>query len=156
MLFALLGKIWKRLPPRARIFTSRVFQAKFSTSAGGIITNEGGEVLLLNHVLRPSSGWGVPGGFMERGEQPEDAFRREIREETRLELRNVEFYRARTSGSHIEFMFRAEAVGTASVNSREITELGWFGIDRLPAEMSVDQKSFVRAALEGRPLKTKT
>lgn len=137
------------MPPRARRLATRIFQVRFTVSAAGIITNEKGEVLLLNHVLRPVSGWGVPGGFLNFGEQPEAAFRREIREETGLELKEVSLYRTRTFKRHIEIIFLATGVGEANVKSREIIELGWFAIDDIPKEMSLDQQFMVRKALLG-------
>lgn len=147
MLFKIIGKIWKKLPRRSRVWASRLFNVKFTVSAGGVITNANGEVLLLNHVLRPVSGWGVPGGFMNFGEQPEAAFRREIMEETGLELKDVRMYRARTFKRHIEIIFLATGVGEASVKSREITELGWFAVDDIPSEMNLDQQFMIRKAL---------
>lgn len=147
MIYEIAGKIWKIMPRKMRTLVARSVQVKFTVSAAGVITNEKGEVLLLNHLLRPMSGWGVPGGFMEAGEQPEAAFRREIKEETGLELRNVRLYRSRTLKRHIEIIFLAEAVGEASVQSREILELGWFAPDAVPREMSVDQQFLVKNAL---------
>lgn len=137
------------MPPGARILATRIFQVRFTVSAAGIITNEKGEVLLLNHVLRPVSGWGVPGGFLNFGEQPEAAFRREIREETGLELKNISLFRTRTFRRHIEIIFLATGVGQASVKSLEIIELGWFAIDDIPKEMSLDQQFMVRKAVVG-------
>lgn len=147
MLYVLMSKIWKRLPRKGRIFLSRSLQTKFTVSAAGIITNENGEVLLLNHILRPVAGWGVPGGFMETGEQPETTFRREIKEETGIEVRDVTIYRARTIRRHIELIFLAKGVGTAEVRSKEITELGWFAVDAMPTEMSLDQQFLIKNAL---------
>src|SRR5207253_764294 len=123
------AKIWKRLPRSVRMALSRSIQTKFTVSAAGIITNEKGEVLLLDHYLRPMSGWGLPGGFLEFGEQPEAAFRREIREEACIEVANVTIYRARTFGRHIEIIFLATGVGEARVGSREIRGLAWFEIE---------------------------
>jgi ADP-ribose pyrophosphatase YjhB (NUDIX family) len=147
MLYVLMSKVWKRLPRKGRILLSRSIQTKFTVSAAGIITNEKGEVLLLNHILRPIAGWGLPGGFMDAYEQPEAAFRREIKEETGLEVRHVKLYRARTIRRHLEIIFIAAGVGTAEVRSREITELGWFAIDAMPAEMSLDQQFLITNAL---------
>ena len=131
------------MPRRARRWLTRRVQPHFTVSAAGVITNERGEVLLLNHVLRPDSGWGLPGGFLNAGEQPEDAFQREIREETGLELSVVKLAHSRTLQRHIEIIFTAKAVGKASVKSREITELGWFDLEHMPEEMSRDQKFLI-------------
>lgn len=126
---------------------TRRTQAKFTISAAGIITNKNGEVLLLNHILRPNSGWGVPGGFMNYNEQPEAAFRREIREETGIEMEDVRLYRCRAGVSHIEIIFTAKGIGDPEVKSREIIELGWYDIDAMPPEMALDQQFLIRNAL---------
>lgn len=147
MLYKIAGKIWKVMPRKMRVLVSRSVQTKFTVSAAGVIVNEAGEVLLLNHVLRPDSGWGVPGGFLDRGEQPEAAFRREIKEETGLDLRDVAIYRARTLKRHIEIIFTATAIGEAKVSSKEILGLGWFTVETIPPEMSLDQQFLVRRAL---------
>src|SRR5215207_10042783 len=126
MLGDALGVIWKRIPSRLRLRIIRVTQKKFTASVAVIITNRDGKVLLLEHFLRPGSGWGIPGGFIEHGEQPEAAIRREIREETGIELENPQMLRVRTLHRHIEFLFRAESNQAGAVKSREIRSLGWF------------------------------
>ncbi|MCV4785482.1 NUDIX domain-containing protein, partial [Escherichia coli] len=78
-------------------------------------------------------GWGLPGGFINKGEQPESAIRREIHEETGLELENLEIFLVRTMGQHIEILFSATANGEGRVLSREITQLGWFSPEMLPS-----------------------
>jgi 8-oxo-dGTP diphosphatase len=143
MLFFALGKLWKKMPRGVRRWLTRRVQTGFTVSAAGVITNERGEVLLLDHVLRPVSGWGLPGGFLNAAEQPEAAFRREIREETGLELREVKLAHIRTMHRHIEIIFTAKAVGKASVKSREITQLGWFDLDNMHEEMSLDQQFLI-------------
>ncbi len=147
MLINIAGTIWKKMPKGMRRWLTRRSQTGFTVSAAGIITNEKDEVLLLNHVLRPISGWGLPGGFMNTGEQPEAALRREIREETGIELTNVGLARSRTLYQHIEIIFTGRAVGDPHVKSREITDLGWFGLDNMPAEMSQDQRSLILKVL---------
>ena len=143
----LVAKIWRNLPPFVRMKLVRVSQKKFTASVAAIITNERREVLLLEHVLRPGSGWGIPGGFMEHGEQPEQAICREIGEETGLKLENVRLYRARVLRRHIEFVFRAEAQGEARILSREIIQAGWFEIAKMPEKMSRTQKSLIEKVL---------
>ena len=147
MLLSLAAKLWKLLPRRGRRAITRSVQAKFTVSAAGIILNEKGQVLLLDHLLRPRSGWGLPGGFLERGEQVEAALRREVREETGLDLARVRLCRARTLDRHIEVIFLADAVGQPRVNSREIKSFAWFSVDDLPPEMALDLQFMLHAEL---------
>jgi ADP-ribose pyrophosphatase YjhB (NUDIX family) len=121
MLKKIVRTIWINLPPSFRRMIVRATQPTFTVSVAAIIINEKGEVLLLDHVLRSRSSWGVPGGFLAHGEQPVAAVQRELREETGIEITSAELFRVRTvGGRHVEIMYRAEAVGTATVKSREI------------------------------------
>lgn len=148
MLKKFVGLIWRKLPPLVRTKIMRGTQAKFTASVAAIVENEAGEVLLLDHVLRPRSGWGIPGGFLGFGEQPAEAVRRELREETGLELKNLEMFSVRTIGRHIEILFRAQASGTASVKSREINAVGWFKASEMPEKMNQTQKSIIENLLK--------
>lgn len=138
--------LWVSLPQKLRLRLIRVSQPKFTASVAAAVFDEKGRVLLLKHVLRTSSGWGLPGGFIKSSEQPESAIQREICEETGLTILAPELIRVRTLGSHIEILFTALSTGHARVRSREITELGWFSIDSLPAGLPAGQESIIRTA----------
>jgi 8-oxo-dGTP diphosphatase len=114
-----------------------------------LIFDEQGRILLLEHVFRPDSGWGIPGGFLSKAEQPEAALRRELREEIGIEVADVEmlFARALTRPRQIEIYFRARAIGPPVPRSFEIKSAGWFSIDDLPPELSRDQRRLIRRAL---------
>jgi ADP-ribose pyrophosphatase YjhB (NUDIX family) len=100
--------------------------------------------LLLNHVLRPASGWGIPGGFLKAGEQPIDSARREIFEETGLELRDLKLITAHTLGRHIEILFAARSdVDVITLKSREIIGFQWFEPEKLPTGMNRLQRSMI-------------
>ncbi|MDX6558143.1 MAG: 8-oxo-dGTP diphosphatase [Blastocatellia bacterium] len=149
MFIEFLGAIWRRLPSLVRRRLIRSGQRRFTVTAGAMIFDDQGRILLLEHVFRPDSGWGIPGGFLTKGEQPDAALRRELREEIGIEVENVEllFARALPTERQIEIYFRAEALGTPEPCSFEIRSAGWFPVSDLPAELSKDQRRLIQRAL---------
>ena len=147
MIKKFVGKIWKRLTPATHVKIVRMTQPKFTVSAAAIVVNERGEVLLLDHVFRPTSNWGIPGGFIKINEPPEKAVCREIFEETGLRLKNVRLVRVRTNYRHLEILYRADASGKAEAKSAEINAAKWFEPGEIPEEMSNGQKADVKEFL---------
>ena len=127
-------------------------QPRFAVTAGAVVSDERGRVLLLRHVLRKGSGWGVPGGFLTPGEQPDEAVRRELREETGLELDSVElaFVRSLEHAQQVEIIFRctmsAAALGGLD-KGFEIDRAEWFARDALPRGLGADQRRIIERAL---------
>lgn len=148
MLTDFLGAIWRQLPGSVRRRLMRVGHRRFTATAGAMIFDDDDRILLLDHVFRPDSGWGIPGGFLNRGEQPEAGLRRELREEVGLELDSVEllFARSLRRPRQIEIYFRAKPIGTPHPRSFEIKRAQWFALDALPDELSKDQRKLIERA----------
>ncbi|NJN98504.1 MAG: NUDIX hydrolase [Anaerolineales bacterium] len=64
----------------------RLFVPRHYVGAVGVIFNEAGQVLVMEHVFRPHFPWGLPGGWVERGEDPAETVRREVEEELALRI----------------------------------------------------------------------
>src|SRR3982074_1872144 len=128
MFIKFLGAIWRRLPGSVLSRLVRIGQKRFTARPAAVIFDNQGQILLLEHVFRSDKGWGIPGGFLSKGEQPEAALRRELREEIGIELEQVEVLFARTlpRPRQIEIYFTARAIGTPRPCSFEIRTAAWF------------------------------
>jgi len=146
----LLGAVWRRVPKPLKRLTVRWSHPRFAVTAGGIISDANGRVLLLKHRFRPGSGWGLPGGFIEEGEQPEEALRRELREEIGLEVGQPKLFavRAFKEPKQIEIVFSCQAEGDLDQLNFEIKQAGWFSLDELPGQLPKDQARLIKRALD--------
>ncbi len=71
--------------------TGRIYPRRPVVGVGAVILRRG-RVLLVRRGRPPGQGlWSLPGGVLETGERLEDGVRREVREETGLEVRSAEF-----------------------------------------------------------------
>jgi ADP-ribose pyrophosphatase YjhB (NUDIX family) len=108
----------------------------------GAVVWRGTGVLLVRRGTPPLAGeWSLPGGKQEWGETVEAAVRREVREETALELGPLTFVEvvdlvatdaAGEVGRHYTLLdYTAEAVPGDAVAGDDAEALAWFGIDEL-------------------------
>ena len=145
---SLIGNIWRLLPSRVRRWSMRVTHARFTVTAGAIIFNDAGKVLLLKHRFRAGSGWGLPGGFLEAGEQPLEALKRELHEEIGVEVETAEIFTARSfrKPRQVEVLFRCRITGAAKPRTMEVERAEWFSIHSLPDGLPRDQRLLVERA----------
>lgn len=78
-------------------------------TVGGLIFDREGRVLMIR-THKWSDRWGIPGGKIKSGEAAEAALKREIREETGLEIGDVEFVLVQDCIDSPEFYRRAHFV----------------------------------------------
>src|SRR6185295_6599679 len=126
----------------------RLAHTRFTVTAGALIFNQNGQILLLKHRFRAGSGWGLPGGFLEAGEQPIDALRRELREEIGLEVKDVEIFGVRSfkKPKQVEVLFLCRANGSVTPRSMEVERAEWFSLQSLPTGLPRDQRLIVERA----------
>ena len=152
MLASLLGAIFRHLPGPVRRRVVRLGQKRFTVTAGAFVFDDEGRLLLLEHEFRADSRWGLPGGFIGKGEQPGEALQRELREEVSLEVADVELYFVRTlkRPPQVEMYFACKAVNTPTPSSFEIRKAQWFDTNDLPHDLSNDQRKMIKRALDVR------
>jgi ADP-ribose pyrophosphatase YjhB (NUDIX family) len=112
----------------------RLTRPRFTAGAVGVLFNTLGEVLLVEHVYHTAPQWGLPGGYVDRGEDPQQTVVREMREE--LEL-GVEIIRAlvierSAFGAHLDIAYLCQSDQLVGRLSSELLEYRWVQPDQLP------------------------
>lgn len=113
-----------------------------------IMTNLGGDVLLLRHSYGPDV-WGLPGGGINRGEEPEAAARREVREELGIELTRLEpigtLEEVLSGSPHTAHLFAAICNQHPHPDGREVVEARFFPSHSLPEPLGRTTRARIAA-----------
>jgi len=80
------------------------YKAERPISTVGALIHDGTGKVLMIRTHKWSDLWGIPGGKIERGEPSEEALRREIKEETNLEISDIHFVMVQDSIDSPEFI----------------------------------------------------
>jgi ADP-ribose pyrophosphatase YjhB (NUDIX family) len=141
--------VWKALPIPLRRRILLLTQATFTLGVTGVVVDTERGVLLMRNRLRESSGWELPGGFVDRDETLESALIREIRQETGLEIEVVGLLSTRIARpEHVDVCYACRVTGgTFRIDNSEVLAARYFAADALPAQLPPDQAQSVEAAL---------
>lgn len=120
-----------------------------------VIALMGGGLVLIRRANPPYEGfYALPGGFVEYGERVEDAARREMLEETGLEVRlkalvGVYSDPSRDPRGHVvSIAYLAEVIGGALKPATDAKEVKVFPIDNLPEKLAFDHEQILKDALK--------
>jgi ADP-ribose pyrophosphatase YjhB (NUDIX family) len=126
-----------------------------NSPAVGILIIKKGQVLLSKRGINPFKGyWDYPGGFLEFGEHPETAAKREVLEETGLVIEILDLlgiYINKDYEYQREKIYPQDAVYVAKIKSGrleakdDVIQLKWFSINAPPEKISF---SCVKEALK--------
>ncbi len=124
---------------------------RFSAGVSGVLFDDAGRVLLLEHVYHARRPWGLPGGWLDRGEAPDLAITREFAEETQLTVEVVSlltvekdtFWRQHLN---VGYLMRCPDLGQAIQLSHESRSYAWVLPGELPA-MDGFQRRLIEHAL---------
>jgi len=151
----ILLKIWRTLPQAywLRFSIQRLFIQNFLVGVAGAIFNQAGKILLFKHSYRKEYPWGLPSGWLKKGEQPGEALIREIKEETGWDARIVRplFVKADDVWSRLDVIFICEMINSPEnrtfTPSYEVIEAKFYATTALPLLMP-SQKRIILEAYE--------
>lgn len=119
--------LWKLIRPRTRGVKVMPF-------------NRDGQIMLIRNSYGASDLFVLPGGGVRLWERPEDAARREVREELGCSveaLRAVSTHSSSAEGKRdTVHLFEAVLVGSPQIDDCEVAEARFFSLDALPAALS--------------------
>ena len=123
-----------RLPGRFRSFLVRTLSPSFTVGTMVVVERDDGAILFTQAPYRAK--WSLPGGLLDRGEEPDVAARRELHEELGIEVEllppPVYILDVRRQLCHVVFRGRVVAGQEPVKASVEVSALHWFPADQLP------------------------
>jgi 8-oxo-dGTP diphosphatase len=130
-------------------------EARHSVAVAAVVLDEQDRVLLMKR--RDHDNWEPPGGVLRTGEQPDEGARREVREETGVEidlgpLRGVY---ANVEEVVISLVFRATARTPARKSSEEAAEIRWAPGAEAEALLNGDYRQWLEDALNDDPVEVR-
>jgi 8-oxo-dGTP diphosphatase len=109
------------------------------TTVAAVITNNKDQVLLTRRNIEPfKDQWCLPGGHVDRFERVVDAVVREAKEETGLDFtpRFLDYFDEIIPEYEIHavvLVFTGRGSGTFTAQETEVTDMGWFSLDKARA-----------------------
>lgn len=151
--YKILARIWPLLPETLRWWLLWLANPKVVVGVSGVLLNEQDEVLLLKHRFHPEHPWGLPGGWIERGERVDEAWRREVREETGLIVVVQGIVVQNSTSLSLEFILVGRvAGGELELDAKEILDARFFPWKKLPAGVHRDHLEAIRRVFAGETL----
>jgi 8-oxo-dGTP diphosphatase len=139
-----------KIKPKATSKAKAKKRRRGQRRAYALITNKKGKILL---VRNRRGRWTLPGGRARRGEKLREAVVREVREETGLRIRT----KKRVTGEHIRkhrrpcdrcVAFRAKVEKGKPKPRREIIEIAWVDVRRVPKRLKAYRSKEIERMLE--------
>lgn len=129
-------EVFRRLPIVVRRLVTRLVAPTYTIGVVAVCLDAEDRVLLLRS--RHQQGWGLPGGLLQRGEQPSSALLRELAEEIGVVVAPDELSRSPAAvvdpGSRQVTIVHLVALSSDAIaDGVEIVEVGWFSRTEVPA-----------------------
>ena len=145
----LLAKIYQLSYPLALAYW---FIFRPHTEGVRCIIRSDDQILLIKHTYGPDL-YTVPGGGIHKNESKEDAVRREIREEVRLQVTDLKLltrnlYTKEYKKDTVHLFTATTDTANITIDQSELKEAAWFPIQKLPENIYPNLKKHLHALLK--------
>jgi mutator protein MutT len=131
---------------------------EFKLGCGALIINDNNQVLLIKRGSKAKSErgvWSRPGGGVEEGESPEEAVKREIKEELGIEIEILEpldfIEHLSDTGQHwiaLGYLAKVKNGEPRIMEPEKIEEIKWFSLDEIPENLAIYTQEGIRKLKE--------
>lgn len=145
-----------RRPPGSWLLrvAQRLLPTRQPVGVLAVVLDDARRVLLIDHVTRYPHPLGLPGGWLDRAERPEDGLRRELQEELGLQMLDARYLLSAPHGNGtgrpygLTLVYRvAVAPGEPTRTSAEVLDVLWLDVDEATMRLRDFEADAVRLAL---------
>ncbi len=135
---------WRALPLWGKRLLLWLFNTHFVVGAAAVVHDGNGRILIARHTYRVGPPWGLPGGWVRRGEDPADAVVREVREETAFEVEIITLLTVRLENpGHLTVIYGARLVGGTFRPNSEVSEIRFLERGVWPDGLREDHRALI-------------
>ena len=120
-----------------------IHYASSAPAVSALVVDDAGRLLLARRAIEPDAGrWDALGGFLDEGEEPLQGLRRELAEETGVEIEVGDFVgvfadrygEGEEASAVLNLVWEARIASGEPVPADDVAEIGWFARDELPPD----------------------
>ncbi len=136
--------MWRALPFWAQRVILWLSNTHFVVGTAALVRDGNGRILVARHTYRRGAPWGLPGGWVRRGESPAEALVRELREETAFDVEVTHPLTVRSeSPAHLTVVYGARLVGGSFRPSAEVSEVQFLERGAWPEGLRDDHRALI-------------
>jgi len=144
----ILFRIWTLIAhfPRFELLLLELLNARFLIGGLGVVFDDEGRMLILEHTYKPFHPWALPGGWLKRDEPVDRMLERELMEETNFRIEVGPCIAARNCPTRrqLEVYYLCRYLSGEFVPSPEISDYRFVDLGSPPEEMQPYQRAVLQ------------